>query len=132
MAVYLKKAQERPEQDLRAVSDLVREVLERVRLGGEAAVRYYSNKFDQWDPPSFRLSEAEVERPFGPCPRWKKRISIFARPRSGISPRNSGRSSGVLRWKPCRASIWGRRSYRWRPAVPISREAVIPCWPRPT
>ena len=39
MAVYLKKAQERPEQDLRAVSDLVREVLERVRLEGEAAVR---------------------------------------------------------------------------------------------
>jgi sulfopropanediol 3-dehydrogenase len=61
MTVYLKKAQERPEQDLRAVSDLVREVLDRVRLGGEAAVRYYSNKFDQWDPPNFRLSDAEVE-----------------------------------------------------------------------
>jgi len=35
MAVYLKKAKERPEQDLRAVSELVREVLDRVRLEGE-------------------------------------------------------------------------------------------------
>ena len=60
MAIYLKKAQERPEQDLRAVADLVREVLDRVRREGEAAVRYYSKKFDQWDPPHFRLSEAEV------------------------------------------------------------------------
>jgi sulfopropanediol 3-dehydrogenase len=62
MAIYLKKAQERPEQDLRVVSDLVREVLDRVRQEGEAAVRFYSKKFDQWDPPSFRLSEAEVEK----------------------------------------------------------------------
>jgi sulfopropanediol 3-dehydrogenase len=62
MAHYLKKAQERPEQDLRAVSDLVREVLDRVRQEGEAAVRFYSKKFDQWDPPNFRLSEAEVEK----------------------------------------------------------------------
>ncbi len=57
MASYLKKAPERPEQDLRAVSDLVKEVLDRVRLEGEAAVRYYSKKFDGWDPPKFRVSK---------------------------------------------------------------------------
>ena len=62
MAQYLKKAQEHPEQDLRAVADTVREVLDRVRREGEAAVRFYSKKFDQWDPPSFRVSEAEVEK----------------------------------------------------------------------
>ena len=62
MAHYLKKAQKRPEQDLQAVSDLVREVLDRVRREGEAAVRFYSKKFDRWDPPSFRLSKAEVEK----------------------------------------------------------------------
>ncbi|MBI5585425.1 MAG: histidinol dehydrogenase [Deltaproteobacteria bacterium] len=62
MAQYLKKAQERPEQDLRAVGDLVREVLDRVRRDGEAAVRFYSKKFDQWDPPGFRVSAAEVEK----------------------------------------------------------------------
>jgi sulfopropanediol 3-dehydrogenase len=58
----LKKAKERPEQDLRAVSDLVKEVLERVRREGEEAVREYSKKFDKWDPPSFRVSEGEIEK----------------------------------------------------------------------
>jgi len=62
MAEYLKKAKERPEQDLQAVSDLVREVLDRVRREGEAAVRDYSKKFDKWDPPSFRVSEGEIEK----------------------------------------------------------------------
>jgi sulfopropanediol 3-dehydrogenase len=62
MASYLKKAKERPEQDLRAVSDTVREILERVRLEGEAAVRYFSKKFDNWDPPTFRVSEEEREK----------------------------------------------------------------------
>ena len=62
MAVYLKKAKERPEQDMRSVAELVREVLERVRREGEGAVRDYSKKFDHWDPPSFRVSEADIEK----------------------------------------------------------------------
>jgi sulfopropanediol 3-dehydrogenase len=62
MASYLKKARERPEQDLRAVSDTVREILERVHLEGEAAVRYFSKKFDNWDPPTFRVSEEDREK----------------------------------------------------------------------
>ncbi len=62
MAIYLKSAKERPEQDMRVVSDTVREILVRVRREGEAAVRYYSKKFDNWDPPSFRVSEEEVKR----------------------------------------------------------------------
>jgi sulfopropanediol 3-dehydrogenase len=62
MVTYLKKAKERPEQDMQAVSDTVREILERVRREGEEAVRYYSKKFDKWDPPSFRVSEEEVDR----------------------------------------------------------------------
>lgn len=62
MATYLKKAKERPEQDMRAVSETVREILERVRREGEEAVRYYSKKFDNWDPPSFRVSEEEMDK----------------------------------------------------------------------
>ncbi len=62
MATYLKRAKERPEQDLRAVSETVREVLERVRREGEAAVRSYSKKFDKWDPPSFRVSQDDIDR----------------------------------------------------------------------
>ena len=62
MAVYLKRAKERPEQDMQAVSDTVREILERVRREGEGAVRYYSKKFDDWDPPSFRVSKEEMDK----------------------------------------------------------------------
>ena len=31
---------------------------------GDAAVREYSQKFDKWNPPSFRLSQAEIEACF--------------------------------------------------------------------
>ncbi len=62
MTIYLKEATERPEQDIQAVSDTVREVLDKVRREGEAAVRYYSKKFDNWDPPSFRISQDEIDK----------------------------------------------------------------------
>src|SRR4030042_6533706 len=62
MITYLKKAKEKPEKDIHLITERVREILDRVRQEGEAAVRFYSKKFDQWDPPGFRLSEAEVEK----------------------------------------------------------------------
>lgn len=61
MAEYLKNALPRQTEDLTAVRDTVREILDRVRAEGEDAVRYYSKKFDDWSPKSFRLSEQEVQ-----------------------------------------------------------------------
>lgn len=60
MAEYLKKAKEKPEEDIRVVQDTVREILERVRKEGEGAVRYYSEKFDNWTPKSFKVSRDEM------------------------------------------------------------------------
>ena len=60
MAEYLKNAKGKPEEDIRAVQDTVREILERVRKEGEAAVRYYSEKFDNWAPKSFKVSRDEM------------------------------------------------------------------------
>ena len=60
MATCLKSASPPAETDLRAVRDAVSEILERVRTEGVAAVREYSRRFDDWDPPSFRVSEDEV------------------------------------------------------------------------
>jgi len=60
VAEYLKTAQGKPEEDIRAVQDTVREILERVRKEGEAAVRYYSEKFDNWAPKSFKVSRDEM------------------------------------------------------------------------
>lgn len=43
-----------------AVVDVVAGVIADVRAEGDAAVRRYSEKFDQWSPESFRLSEDEI------------------------------------------------------------------------
>ena len=60
MAKYLKRAIERPEEDLSAVQSSVREIIQKVKKEGEAAVRYYSERFDNWSPTSFKVSEDEI------------------------------------------------------------------------
>jgi sulfopropanediol 3-dehydrogenase len=44
----------------RQVRETVEALLADIDVRGDAAVREYSVKFDKWDPPSFRLSEAEI------------------------------------------------------------------------
>jgi len=56
---YLKKAKERKKEDYRKIREIVEEVLEKVKEEGEKAVRYYSEKFDRWNPKSFKISEDE-------------------------------------------------------------------------
>ena len=46
----------------RKVRDIVSGILDDIRLRGDVAVREYSTKFDSWSPPTFRLSDAEIER----------------------------------------------------------------------
>ena len=46
MIEYLKKAIERPEEDISEVRRIVSQILERVKTEGEAGLRYYSEKFD--------------------------------------------------------------------------------------
>lgn len=59
MKQYFKKAIEKPKEDLALIQESVREIIERVKREGEAAVRYYSEMFDNWRPKSFRVSEDE-------------------------------------------------------------------------
>jgi sulfopropanediol 3-dehydrogenase len=42
------------------VRETVERILEDIERDGEAAVRRYSERFDGWNPPSFRLGEAEI------------------------------------------------------------------------
>lgn len=46
--------------DQSALRERVRTILERVRVEGDDAVRAYSKQFDQFDPPSFRVTEEEA------------------------------------------------------------------------
>jgi sulfopropanediol 3-dehydrogenase len=71
MAIYVKCGQE-PEAIRSAaeqVSETVRGILADIEARGEQAVREYSQKFDRWDPPSFRLSQAEIDALVASLPR---------------------------------------------------------------
>lgn len=43
------------------VTEIVKSVIEDIRANGDAAVRSYSEKFDKWSPPSFKLTTAQIE-----------------------------------------------------------------------
>lgn len=43
------------------VAAVVQQVIDDVRISGDAAVRKYSERFDKWSPPSFKLSEDEIK-----------------------------------------------------------------------
>ena len=63
MIRYLKSGQSaamKAESTLQ-VRNTVEAILADIAARGETAVREYSEKFDQWSPPSFRLSASEIE-----------------------------------------------------------------------
>jgi sulfopropanediol 3-dehydrogenase len=43
------------------VRSTVEQIIAEIARDGDAAVRRYSERFDKWSPPSFRLSRAEIE-----------------------------------------------------------------------
>ncbi|KAI8961966.1 histidinol dehydrogenase [Daldinia sp. FL1419] len=43
------------------VSDIVKSVIDDIKANGDRAVRLYSERFDNWSPPSFRLTEREIQ-----------------------------------------------------------------------
>jgi sulfopropanediol 3-dehydrogenase len=47
--------------DIAKVRSTVEGILADIEKRGDAAVREYSRKFDNWDPPSLRMSEAEID-----------------------------------------------------------------------
>ncbi|HYC05003.1 MAG TPA: histidinol dehydrogenase [Azospirillaceae bacterium] len=70
MARWLKKG---IEAEVRAADDAkvratVEGVLAEIERDGDDAVRRYSEKFDQWSPPSYRLSPAEIKAAYDELP----------------------------------------------------------------
>ena len=63
MIRYLKRGKDvqiRADDDAK-VRTTVEGIIKDVEARGDAAVREYSRKFDNWDPADFRLSQAEIE-----------------------------------------------------------------------
>jgi sulfopropanediol 3-dehydrogenase len=48
--------------DIAKVRQTVEAILADIEQRGDRAVREYSRKFDQWDPPSFRLTDAQIDQ----------------------------------------------------------------------
>jgi sulfopropanediol 3-dehydrogenase len=63
MIRYLKtgKLPEVKAEEQLKVRQTVEGILNDITQRGEAAVREYSKRFDKWDPPSFRLSEKDID-----------------------------------------------------------------------
>lgn len=64
----IKNASSTGTQTPAAVAETVRQVIADIRERGDAAVREYSEKFDSWSPPSFRLGPDEIDRIIGTVP----------------------------------------------------------------
>lgn len=62
MAVFLKegKAQGEIKENDEKISQMVRDILKRTEMEGDQAVRELSEQFDNWSPPSFRLTEEQI------------------------------------------------------------------------
>ncbi len=61
---YLKEPRRSPQQVTPEIRDAVSEILRDVETHGTTAVRKYSERFDGWSPPAFRVSQAEIDRAY--------------------------------------------------------------------
>jgi sulfopropanediol 3-dehydrogenase len=48
------------EEDVQQLQETVKSILTRVKTEGDKAVRYYEKEFDNYDPPTFRISEEQA------------------------------------------------------------------------
>ena len=71
MSHTLKTANSQTDQtgDRAATADVVAGVIADVRDRGDVAVRDYSEKFDKWSPPSFRLDPSQIDEIVAGVPR---------------------------------------------------------------
>ncbi len=63
MPKYLKTAiaQSKTDEADKKIQETVAGILDEVKKRGDAAVREFSDKFDRWSPPTFRLSKSEAD-----------------------------------------------------------------------
>lgn len=61
MAEYLKQATPIEQADRKRIQDTVEKILEDIQTRGETAVRFYSKKFDNWNPPALKVEAAAAE-----------------------------------------------------------------------
>lgn len=76
---YLKRAEIGPESASPELIQTVSQILDDIRQNDLAAVRKYSEKFDSWNPESFRVDEETIERAIRETPAELRASIDFAR-----------------------------------------------------
>lgn len=51
------------------VSNVVKTVINSIRNDGDKAVRKFSEDFDRWSPPSFKMTHSEIEKSISAVPK---------------------------------------------------------------
>jgi sulfopropanediol 3-dehydrogenase len=75
---YIKQPPPTPKAVTREIRETVSEIISAVESEGLTAVRRYSERFDKWNPPSFRVSSADIERAITNTPQdWKNHIGFL-------------------------------------------------------
>jgi sulfopropanediol 3-dehydrogenase len=58
---YVKRGEPSKSEDTQKIRELVSKIILEIEKDGTTAVRRYSEKFDGWNPRSFRVSEDEIQ-----------------------------------------------------------------------
>ncbi len=61
---YVKRPKHPPEQVTAEIRATVSQIIADVEREGDAAIRRYSERFDGWNPPSFRVDQETIERAY--------------------------------------------------------------------
>jgi sulfopropanediol 3-dehydrogenase len=75
---YLKRAGTEADADERGTRELVADMLTQLEAGGEPAVRAFSRRLDDWDPPSFVVTEDAVRSAEQALPPTLRDDIVFA------------------------------------------------------
>ncbi len=62
MSYFVKQAPARLPADIAAVERTVRDMIDRIRNEGDAAIRHYAKALDKWDSESFRVSDDQIRQ----------------------------------------------------------------------
>lgn len=77
MVKYIKKSSQRTKQTTENVSEVVKTELNNIKEYGEEAVRRLSEKFDGWNPESFKVSPDEINKAIKTLPETFKQDTQY-------------------------------------------------------
>ncbi|MCP3032359.1 histidinol dehydrogenase [Halobacillus sp. A1] len=77
MVKYIKESEKQSKQNTGNVREIVMNELNNIKENGEEAVRLLSEKFDGWNPESFRVSQEEISRAIKTLPETFKQDTQY-------------------------------------------------------